>query len=241
MSFTKSLFLGQCALLVLMVLLVISYRFRLLPFKPAFGGFALSALIVSVIAIIALVIVLLSFGVIAKEMRPMASGAFVLGVLPLIVMALTVGKGFKVPRIHDISTNTGANIEFVHAKKRRGPSENSIDLPDDSVIKQQQSYYPHIVPLENALPPEQAYAKSLEVASELGWDVVHEDVLARQFEAVDRTAIFGFADDIVVRVSAAGTGSVVDMRSVSRVGVSDLGANAKRIERFQMLYDEMQK
>lgn len=237
MSFTKVLFYLQWALLALMVCLVISYRFRWLPFKPAFGGFAISALLVSVVALMAIVLVGLSYGVISKEARPMALGAFLLGLLPLVVIGITVGKGFKVPRIHDISTNTESNIEFIHARGLRDPSDNSLDFPESSVVEQQKSFYANIRPLEVVAPPSLVFNKSLKVATDLGWEIVYRNEEQMQFEAVDKTAIFEFADDIVIRVTGSDAGSTIDMRSVSRVGVSDLGANAKRIERFQARYD----
>lgn len=70
------------------------------------------------------------------------------------------------------------------------------------------------------------------MAEQLGWQVHFTDSAKLRFEAVDETALFGFKDDIVVRVRATGQGSVMDVRSVSRVGESDLGANAKRIQAF---------
>jgi uncharacterized protein (DUF1499 family) len=53
-----------------------------------------------------------------------------------------------------------------------------------------------------------------------------------RIEATDTTFWFGFKDDIVVRIAATGHGSRLDVRSVSRVGVSDIGTNARRIRKF---------
>jgi len=69
----------------------------------------------------------------------------------------------------------------------------------------------------------------------MGWEVVSEAPAEGRLEATDTTLWFGFKDDVVVRVSPAAGGSRIDVRSKSRVGRSDVGANARRIERFLML------
>jgi uncharacterized protein (DUF1499 family) len=71
-----------------------------------------------------------------------------------------------------------------------------------------------------------------EVARALGWEIVATAPADGRLEATDRTRWFGFRDDVVVRVRPDGSGSRVDVRSVSRVGRSDLGTNARRIHRF---------
>ncbi len=64
------------------------------------------------------------------------------------------------------------------------------------------------------------------------WTIVAEVPDEGRIEATDTTALFGFKDDIVVRVRPAGNGSRVDVRSVSRIGSSDVGTNARRIEAY---------
>ena len=66
-------------------------------------------------------------------------------------------------------------------------------------------------------------------ARAMGWQVVEASLDKLRLEAIDTSLVFGFKDDIVVRVTAKGNGSVVDVRSLSRVGGSDLGANARRV------------
>ena len=70
------------------------------------------------------------------------------------------------------------------------------------------------------------------IARELGWEIYREDLNAGYIEAVDTTAIMGFKDDIVIRLRTNAEGTLVDLRSVSRVGVGDLGANVSRINAF---------
>jgi uncharacterized protein (DUF1499 family) len=66
----------------------------------------------------------------------------------------------------------------------------------------------------------------------MGWEVVTVDSEAGRLEAIDTTFWFGFRDDVVVRVRPGADDVRVDVRSVSRVGVGDLGANAARIRHF---------
>jgi hypothetical protein len=86
--------------------------------------------------------------------------------------------------------------------------------------------------LEVSLPPAEAFARALAAARAARWDITLVDEKSRTIEAVATTRWFGFKDDVVVRVAAAGGGSRIDLRSRSRVGRSDLGANAKRIQDF---------
>jgi uncharacterized protein (DUF1499 family) len=66
----------------------------------------------------------------------------------------------------------------------------------------------------------------------MGWEIVAADPATGRIEATATTLWFGFKDDIVVRVSASEQGSRIDVRSVSRVGRSDIGTNAKRIREY---------
>ena len=70
------------------------------------------------------------------------------------------------------------------------------------------------------------------------WEVYHKDLNAGVIEAVDTTAIMGFKDDVVIRLNTNADGTLVDLRSVSRVGISDLGANAARIRSFLQIFRE---
>ena len=82
-------------------------------------------------------------------------------------------------------------------------------------------------------PPAQVFAEVERAAAELGWDVTRSDPENGAIEAIDVTALFRFVDDIVVRVRPAENGSVVDLRSKSRDGRGDMGANAARIRAFR--------
>jgi uncharacterized protein (DUF1499 family) len=96
----------------------------------------------------------------------------------------------------------------------------------------QQRAYPDLAPLRLAVPPGDAFTRALDAAAAMGWTIVAADPAQRRIEAYDKSLWFGFTDDIVVRLAPEGTGTRVDMRSASRVGISDLGKNARRIRAY---------
>ncbi|HAM51447.1 MAG TPA: DUF1499 domain-containing protein [Nitrospiraceae bacterium] len=138
----------------------------------------------------------------------------------------------SVPRIHDITTDTETPPEFVAILRLLKSDENSPVYGGAEVAALQRKAYPDIVPLILPLLPDQAFERALAVARRLGWQIIDADKNAGRIEAVTTTFWFGFKDDIVIRLRQQKSGSRVDIRSESRVGVSDLGKNAKRIRNF---------
>ena len=147
------------------------------------------------------------------------------------LMLVLLGSRGDIPPIHDITTDTADPPVFTAAVERRGRDSNSLEIKPEAIEAQVQAY-PHITTLVSADGLEDTFARAVRVARELGWEVYREDLNAGYIEAVETTAIMGFKDDIVIRIRTNADGTLVDLRSVSRVGVSDLGANAARIERF---------
>lgn len=162
------------------------------------------------------------------------------------LVALVVGAGSlyvpwqwaqvarAVPPIHDISTDTITPPTYVEVATLRQELKvpNSLDyLPE--VAAQQRTAYPDVQPAFLAMSTAEAYGKALAVVRARGWEVVAADEAGRRIEATDTTRWFGFKDDIAIRVTAMPDGgSRVDVRSVSRVGRSDIGTNARRIREF---------
>ena len=151
--------------------------------------------------------------------------------LPGTVLFLLLLGGRDVPPIHDITTDTVDPPVFTAALAQRGSDSNSLELKPDT-IEAQRAAYPDIATLVSAQSLEETFNLALRTARELGWDVYRDDLNAGYIEAVATTAIMGFKDDIVIRVRTNANGTLVDLRSVSRVGRSDLGANAARIRKF---------
>lgn len=157
--------------------------------------------------------------------------------LPGTVLVLSLLLGADVPPIHDITTDTQDPPTFTQAEQQRGAGSNSLQI-DKAVIDQQREAYPDIQTLVIDESFEDAFDRATQVANELGWDIYHQDRNAGVIEAVDTTAIMAFKDDIAIRLRTNAQGTVVDLRSVSRVGESDLGANAKRIRAFVAAFQQ---
>jgi uncharacterized protein (DUF1499 family) len=155
--------------------------------------------------------------------------------LGLVVMVVVVFPGFASggrPRINDISTD----LEDVPAFAQAGsaPENQGRDMAYPAEFKPTvREFYKKVVPLKVSAPPDAVFEQSLALAREQPrWQVTVVDPQARTFEGVVETRLFHFRDDFVVRVRPDGEGARVDMRSKSRVGKGDLGANAQRIEQF---------
>ncbi|MBI3995841.1 MAG: DUF1499 domain-containing protein [Nitrospirae bacterium] len=138
----------------------------------------------------------------------------------------------SVPAIHDITTDTGNPPQFVAILPLRRDAPNPVNYGGREVAKLQQAAYPDIVPASLLMSPDEAFDRALKVVEELGWRIVAADRAALRIEAVDTTRWFGFKDDIVIRITPEEQSARVDIRSLSRVGKSDVGANAKRIRQF---------
>lgn len=138
----------------------------------------------------------------------------------------------SVPPIHDISTDLTDPPAFVAVLPHRAGAQNPATYGGPEVAAAQRKGYPDIQPLELAVAPEVAYARALAAAQAMGWELVAADAAAGRIEATATTLWFGFKDDVVVRVRPAAMGSRIDVRSVSRVGKSDVGTNAKRIRAY---------
>lgn len=138
-----------------------------------------------------------------------------------------------VPPIHDITTdpdNPPAFTAVVAARTAGGG--NPVAYEGAKIAEQQRQAYPDIAPLSLALPRDVAFNRALDAAQRMGWTIVAADDTAGRIEASDRSRWFGFTDDIVIRITPAGSGSRVDIRSSSRLGRSDFGVNAARIRAY---------
>jgi hypothetical protein len=167
-------------------------------------------------------------------------GAVLVLALPLNGLRL----GLTSPPIHDISTD----IEFAPAFKavlplRQGAANGpeydgpkTVKLPDGhttTVAALQKKYYGDVVAWVGFTKPTKLFWRALNAANRMGWHVVAFDPKEGRIEATTTSFWFGFTDDIVIRVRPAGKlGARLDIRSKSRVGVSDLGSNAARIRTY---------
>jgi len=138
----------------------------------------------------------------------------------------------SVPAIHDITTDTSNPPQFDAVLGLRKDALNSVEYGGEALAEQQKKAYPDIVPLLLELPPAQTFERALAYAKAQGWTIVQADAARLVIEATDTTFWFGFKDDVVIRIVPEGNGSRIDARSLSRVGRSDIGANAARIRKL---------
>jgi len=159
--------------------------------------------------------------------------AMVLGLVSAGIPWYWRHRAEQVPPIHDITTDVVNPPEFVAVLPLRANAPNPATYGGKEVADAQQKAYPDIRPLVlSTTPPEEAYARALAAVRAEGWDLVGADSTAGRIEATATTGWFGFKDDVVVRVQPEDGGSRVDVRSVSRVGGSDVGTNAQRIRGY---------
>ena len=167
---------------------------------------------------------------------PISVGRAVAG---LIISGLFAGyvivqynKVQSLPKIHDITTDTANPPAFVALADARKAAPNGLDYKGAEIAEQQKQAYPDIAPMASHLPAPELFVKAEAAARAAGWDIAAADVQAGRIEATATSLIYGFKDDMVIRVTPAAGGSQLDMRSMSRMGTSDVGMNAKRIREF---------
>ncbi|MFK7730582.1 MAG: DUF1499 domain-containing protein [Pseudomonadales bacterium] len=223
----------QIIAIVVAVVAMLGLKLGVLPFGIAFPGFALALLVVVLIGVFGLLALLWGLVRSNSDSRGAAMQMMLIGIVPLAVIALMVGPGLSAPPIHDITTDITDPPQFVAGKAAREEGENSTDYEGEVIAKQQREAFPDLKSIKTSLGQQAAFDRSLEVVNEMGWTVLEKDVVNGRIEAYEETALFGFIDDVVIRVRGSEeNGSVIDLRSNSRVGQGDLGANAKRIRGF---------
>jgi uncharacterized protein (DUF1499 family) len=165
--------------------------------------------------------------------RSLALGATVIGVAVLGVVLAAAGPSAGLPPINDITTSPDDPPAF-DALLREGPNAGrDMGYPGEAFAAQQRVGYPDLAPIEVSAPVADTVARAQTAMEGFGWNVVHADATSGVIEATDTSRIWRFVDDIVVRVRPRGAGSLVDVRSKSREGRGDLGANASRIRQLR--------
>ena len=171
-----------------------------------------------------------------------AVAGVVLGALAFGVPGSWYRIAKQVPKIHDITTDTENPPKFVSVLALRKDAPNSAIYGGPEIAAQQHAAYPDIRPLVSDIPPAQAYERARSVARRMCWKVVEENPSEGRIEAIATTLWFGFKDDVVIRIApSAGNGSRIDIRSVSRVGLSDVGTNTRRIRTFLKKFADASK
>lgn len=174
---------------------------------------------------------------------------------PILGLGMLVSLGFigylasyamtiaSLPAIHDITTDLADPPQFT-ALTLRADNWDNIPGADESEMRGMnprqrwatlhQAAYPDIRSVRMDQPVADVIEKAKRLAEDRGWEIVSIDPASGHLEATDTVSLFRFKDDVVIRARAAenGQASIIDMRSVSRVGVHDLGVNSKRVRQF---------
>ncbi len=238
---SKAVLIGAVIAAALMPLGALGYKFGVLQLPASFAMLGASALLAAALVVLG-VWAWIAAG--RKGLSGDRSGiglGLLVSVLIVAFVALQYSAATSVPPIHNITTDTSNPPAFDQLAKLRAELQarsegiNPIAYDAEANAKKQTEAYPQLATLTvpETLAPTVAAAEA--VLREMGLEVVNVDADAGRLEATATTFWFGFKDDVVVRVQDGRDGSEVDVRSVSRVGVSDLGANAARISEFLAL------
>lgn len=167
-------------------------------------------------------------------------------ILLLYPPAATQIRGLVHPPINDAATDTGDPPRFVALAGQRGPGMNPLSFDSQKLIRFHgeemtvavalHDYYMDVTKPHAGLqtPPARAFWRCVGIVNALGWHIVAMDEKTGLIEATDTGFWFGRVSDIVIRVRPAGPipGARVDMRSASREGEIDYGANIARLKAF---------
>lgn len=212
-------------------------RFQWFHFRTGLELLGISA-IVGIVAVVISVI-----GIVVVFFTPMNKGIYlcILGLiisLPVAVIPLYMRYEIKLPYIHDITTDITNPPAFISVLPLRKNAANKPEYGGPDVAAQQTKAYPDIKTLTLDMSSDKVFSKALDVVKKMNWEIVAAEPKEGRIEATATTFWMGFKDDIVIRIAAQDKMSKIDIRSVSRVGKGDFGANAKRIRIFLA---EMQK
>lgn len=208
------------------------YQLGMWDYRTGFTILRVSVYIAAAAGVIALIALVLS--ALARAGAPIAISAATVAIAVAVVLpAWNLQRTAQlVPRIHDITTDTENPPQFVALLPVRLKSPNGAAYGGAKVAAAQKAAYPDIRPVRLDMPPARAFERALATARKMGWEIAAAEPAEGRIEATATTFWFRFKDDVVIRIAAADGGSRIDVRSMSRLGRSDLGTNARRIREF---------
>lgn len=197
---------------------------RVLGPEVGFGMFAAGFVLALVFAI-----ALAGLGAVGAVFgKPWRGGALRGALVPIVVagVVLFMQSGVERPPFNDVTTD-------LKDAPLLPSSPNPTKGYPEAWMEDHEQRYAELLPVESSAPPAATYARALAVAREMpNWEIVAEDPATGTIAAIATSRLFGFKDDVAIRVRASGPGSRMDLRSRSRFGQSDLGANAARVRDF---------
>lgn len=225
----KAILVGAVIGLVCLAVGALGTKLGIWSFTAGLGLFALGGALGALALVLGLIALIVS---IVKRLSAERSTTAV-GVVIAAVIVGVFGSQFLaaqgVPPIHNISTDTIDPPAFDKVVALRGEGSNPLEYDAAKLADVQKKAYPDVQPLVSDVAPGEMFNRAKAVLEKMELEIVNADSDNGILEGTATTFWFGFKDDVVVRVRPQGNGSIVDIRSVSRVGLSDVGVNAKRI------------
>lgn len=201
-------------------------------FRLFLAGALLGGLLSTIVSLIG---IFLTRGGSDPEGRKKSMTGLAIGLGLMIVVLGAGAASVGVPPINDITTDLDNPPEFTSPTVVPDYVGRDMRYPEEfkPIVR---SSYPDLAPLRVPTTPQATFDQAIEIAESLGWKIVARSESQGVFDAQDVSSIFHFVDDIAVRIVSDGSGSRIDMRSKSRDGQSDLGANAARIRAYFELF-----
>ncbi len=227
---SKALFVGAIVGLVALPIGALGTKLGIWPFTVGFMLLAVGVVLATIVFFLGIIAAVYTS---SKKLNDDRRSSLIGVAISVVILGL-MGNQFitasAVPSIHNISTDVDNPPEFQHlVAVREEEGANPLGYDAAVLAEPQQQAYPYVKSLITTDGPSVVYPRVTQVLEELGMEVAFADPARGHIEATDTTFWFGFKDDVVIRIVGEGSGAIVDVRSVSRVGQSDLGKNAQRI------------
>jgi uncharacterized protein (DUF1499 family) len=230
---------GALFFVQLMILTVLLHRFASLTTPAALNliGVSIAGLFIA-IAIAVGAIVRIWFG--GQSGAAQAFAAILIACLGLAVPGFYLAKAALLPALTEVETTPEEPLEFTALAAQRPADANALKDPDEAEVQAQVEAYPDIGPMVIERSAPEVFSIVNEAVDRLGWTIALNEAPGEtgigRIEATNRTLIMGFTDDMLIQVKGDDAHAIVDVRSVSRYGMTDFGANAKHIRK---LFDEV--
>jgi len=235
---TRALLVSAVILLIILVTGPLGYKFSMVPLQPSLVSLLIAVAGGVLVFLIGLVYLVIAMRSDLERNRNLVIVSMILGLVPVGIIGPQMAAAGDVPPIHDITTDTANPPAFIAIVALRENAPNGYEYgvteawPAEKLGATTMEAYPHLKPVESDLSVADAVDRTEDALRAMGLEIVAVDKEAGLVEATATTFWFGFKDDMVVRIVGNGEGSRIDLRSMSRVGQSDVGANAARITDF---------
>jgi uncharacterized protein (DUF1499 family) len=235
---TRVLLFSAVILLIILVTGPLGYKFALVPLQPSLISLLIAFAGGALVFLMGLVFLVIAMKSGLRRNQTLLIVSMILGLLPVAIMGPQMAAAIDVPPIHDITTDTANPPEFFAIVSLRENAPNGYKYgvseawPAQKLGATTRKAYPGLKSIESVLSVRDAVNLAKATLQAMGLQIVAVDAEAGLVEATATTFWFGFKDDMVVRVVGDEEGSRIDLRSMSRVGQSDVGANAARIIDF---------